>query len=76
MLSKIYLIAIQNYMEYNKIIYSYIVLNDNIHIDLECNSSTFKEVKRRNILYMNKISTRVLESGEKTKKLKIFILYN
>ena len=64
-----------NYMEYNKIIDSYIVLNDNIHIDLECNSSIFKEVKRRNILYMNKISTRVLESGDKTKKLKnIYII--
>jgi len=64
-----------NYMEYNKIIDSYVILNDNIHIDFECNSSVFKEIKRRNILYMNKISTRVLESGDNTKKLKnIYII--
>jgi len=64
-----------NYREYNKIIDSYVILNDNIHIDFECNSSVFKEIKRRNILYLNKMSTKVLESGEDKSKLKnIYII--
>ena len=64
-----------NYKEYNKILDNYITLNDNIHIDFECNSSSFKHVKERNILYKNKLSTKVLETGDNINKLKnIYII--
>lgn len=57
------------YREYNKIVDSYIKLNNNIHINLECNTSKYENVMLRNILYLNKISTKILESGNKTKVL-------
>ena len=58
-----------NYKEYNKIIDSYIVLNNKIHVDVEYNTSPYKNTKLRNILYLNKMSTKVLESGNKQNKL-------
>lgn len=58
-----------NYKEYNKVIDSYIKLNNNIHIDFECNTSPYNNVKLRNILYLNKMSTKVLESGNNINKL-------
>ena len=58
-----------NYKEYNKTIDSYARLNDNIHIDLETNSATFNVIKNRNILYLNKISTKILETKDNIKKL-------
>lgn len=59
-----------NYKEYNKILDLYIMLNNNIYIDFECNTSSFKHVKERNILYLNKISTKVLETDDNITKLK------
>jgi len=64
-----------NYKEYNKILDLYVLLNNNIYIDFECNTSSFKHVKERNILYLNKISTKVLETGDNINKLKnIYII--
>ena len=58
-----------NYKEYNKTVDLYVKLNDNIYIELECNTSVYERVKLRNILYLNKISTKILESGKKPSKL-------
>lgn len=64
-----------NYKEYNKILDLYVILNNNIYIDFECNTSSFKHIKERNILYLNKISTKVLETGDNINKLKnIYII--
>ena len=54
-----------NYKEHSKIVDSYIKINNNIHIELECNTSPYNNVKLRNILYLNKISTKILEVGNK-----------
>lgn len=59
----------RNYKEYNKIIDNYIYINNNIHINIEFNTSPYNIVKIRNILYLNKISTKILETGNKIKKL-------
>lgn len=58
-----------NYNEYNKIIDNYIKINDVIHVDIEFNTSLYNTVKLRNLLYLNKISTKILESGDKINKL-------
>ena len=38
-----------NYKEYNKIIDSYVILNNKIHIDLECNTLPYRSILLRNI---------------------------
>jgi len=43
-----------NYKEYNKILDKYIIINDNIHIDLETNKSPYSSTARRNNLYLIK----------------------
>ena len=37
-----------NYKEYNKTVDTYVILNDNIHIDLEYNFSPYSVIRRRN----------------------------
>lgn len=58
-----------NYKEYNKTLDTYVVLNDNIHIDLEYNTSPYSVVRKRNKQYLNKLANTILETGDKTKKL-------
>ena len=58
-----------NYKEYNKIVDTYVVLNNNIHIDLEYNTQPYSVVQKRNKQYLNKLATIILESGDKISKL-------
>ena len=64
-----------NYKEYNKTVDTYVILNDNIHIDLEYNYSPYSVVRRRNRQYLNKLSTKILESGDNISKLnKLYVI--
>ena len=56
-----------NYKEYNKTLDTYVVLNDNIHVDLEYNTSPYSVVQKRNKQYLNKLANIILETGDKRK---------
>jgi len=58
-----------NYKEYNETVDTYVVLNNNIHIDLEYNTSPYSVVQKRNKQYLNKLANIILESGDKISKL-------
>ena len=65
----------ENIKEYQKRVDILVILNDNIHIDIEINRSNFEKSKFRNSLYWDKLYTTLLETGEKASELKNFYLY-
>lgn len=65
----------ENKHEYHKIIDLYIVIDNKTFIDIELNKMPFEIVMERNHLYLSKLSSMLLETGENIKKLKHYYLY-
>ena len=65
----------ENKNEYHKIIDLYLSLDNKIFVDIELNKIPFEIVMERNNLYLNKLSSMLLETGENIKKLKQYHLY-
>ena len=65
----------ENKNEYHKIIDLYLSIDNQIFIDIELNKMPFKMVIERNNLYLNKLASMLLETGENIKKLKNYSLY-
>ena len=64
----------ENKNEYHKIIDLYLSIDNQIFIDIELNKMPFKMVIERNNLYLNKLASMLLETGENIKKLKNYSL--
>ena len=47
----------------------FVILNDKYYIDIELNSEYFKDIKRRNISYLYRITNLVLDKGSKLNEL-------
>lgn len=65
----------ENKNEYRKIIDLYLSLDNKMFIDIELNKTPFEMVIERNNLYLNKLSSMLLETGDNIKKLKQYHLY-
>ena len=65
----------ENKNEYHKIIDLYLSIDNQIFIDIELNKMPFKMVIERNNLYLNKLASMLLETGDNIKKLKQYHLY-
>jgi len=65
----------ENFKEYNKTIDIYVKIDKNIYVDVEINRSNFNRVKLRNIMYIDKIHSLMLESGDNPALLKEKILF-
>ena len=65
----------ENKNEYHKIIDLYLTIDNKLFIDIELNKMPFEIVMERNNLYLNKLSSMLLETGENIKKLKLYHLY-
>ena len=65
----------ENKNEYHKIVDLYLAIDSKIFIDIELNKIPFEIVMKRNNLYLNKLSSMLLETGENIKKLKHYHLY-
>ena len=65
----------ENKDEYHKIVDLYLSINNQIFIDIELNKMPFEIVRERNNLYLNKLASMLLETGENIKKLKHYSLY-
>ena len=68
-------LPVENKKESNKIIDIYVVLDGKKYVDIEMNRSKFEYVLERNIKYQNKLSSLLLERGEKLNTLKEKQLY-
>ncbi len=64
-----------NSNEYQKTLDVYVVLNKNIHIDIEMNSKYFEDIKLRNLMYVDKANSLLLEKGDEYKLLDEKFLY-
>lgn len=64
-----------NKKEYQKNVDIYAVLNNNIHVDIEMNRSSYESVKERNYAYISQMYNSLLESGMSPKELKKITLY-
>ena len=65
----------ENKNEYHKIVDLYLSIDNQIFIDIELNKMPFEMVRERNSLYLNKLASMLLETGEDIKKLKKYSLY-
>ena len=65
----------ENMREYQKNVDLYFVINEIFYIDLELNRMPFETVIDRNDLYMCKLVSLLLETGENIKKLKTYKLW-
>ena len=65
----------ENKNEYHKIIDLYLSIDNQIFIDIELNKMPFEMVIERNNLYLNKLASMLLETGDNIKKLKQYHLY-
>ena len=65
----------ENKNEYHKIIDLYLSIDNQIFIGIELNKMSFEMVIERNNLYLNKLASMLLETGENIKKLKNYSLY-
>lgn len=65
----------ENKNEYHKIIDLYLSIDNQIFIGIELNKMPFEMVIERNNLYLNKLASMLLETGENIKKLKNYSLY-
>lgn len=63
-------LPISNKKERQKIVDIFVVINENIFIDIEINRSKFKDVYERNKQYLDKVSNLLFEKGEDIKDLK------
>lgn len=61
--------------EYLKIVDFNILINKNVIVNLEINSSRFSSVKHRNYVYLSKLINSVLKSGDKSNSLKKYLVY-
>ena len=61
--------------EYLKTVDFNILINDNIIINLEINRSRFSKVSYRNYLYLNKLVSTIINSGEDSKNLRKYNIY-
>ena len=61
--------------EYQKKVDIIIYLDDTIIVNVEANTNSFKNIKRRNFIYMAKLYGLTLKKGEKIKKLEEADLY-
>lgn len=68
-------LPVENKKESNKIIDIYVVLDGKKYVDIEMNRSKFEYILERNIKYQNKLSSLLLERGEKLNTLKEKQLY-
>ena len=68
-------LPVENKKESNKIIDIYVVLDGKKYVDIEMNRSKFEYILERNIKYQNKLSSLLLEWGEKINTLKEKQLY-
>ena len=50
--------------EYKKTVDIYVILNKNVHIDIEMNTKDFNDIRLRNFMYADKINSLLLEKGE------------
>ena len=65
----------ENKNEYHKIIDLYLSIDNQIFIGIELNKMPFEMVIERNNLYLNKLASMLLETGDNIKKLKQYHLY-
>ena len=61
--------------EYQKKVDIIIYLDENVIVNVEANTNKFKNIKRRNFIYMAKLYGLTLKKGEKIKKLEETDLY-
>ena len=61
--------------EYAKTVDFNMLINQNIIVNLEVNSSRFSKVKHRNYIYLSKLINSVLKSGNKADSLKNYQVY-
>ena len=61
--------------EYLKTLDFNVMINKNIIVNLEINSSNFSKVKHRNFVYLSKLINSLLKAGDKPDKLKKYEIY-
>lgn len=58
----------ENYKEYRKTVDINVILNKNIHLDIEMNNTKYNKIVTRNGLYESKLFTMAFESGIKNEE--------
>ena len=65
----------ENTCEYQKRVDIIVIINKFLHVDIECNRGDFRKVKNRNQIYLDKLHTMILETGDNIKKLNDIFVY-
>ena len=65
----------ENTSEYQKRVDILVIINNYLHVDIEANRGDFRKVKNRNQIYLDKLHTMVLETGDNIKKLNDIFVY-
>ena len=66
---------IDNLFEKRKVLDIYVLINKTKHVSIELNNCDFNTVKKRNIMYANKIYNTFLKSGEDLSEINKHYLY-
>ena len=65
----------ENTSEYQKRVDILVIINNFLHVDIEANRGDFRKVKNRNQIYLDKLHTMILETGDNIKKLNDIFVY-
>jgi len=65
----------ENKKEYKKTIDINVILNNDIYVDIEVNREAFKDIKLRNMMYVDKLYSMILDKGEHYHKLDEKVMY-
>ena len=63
-------LPLENYKEYHKTVDFNISINENVHVNLELNSSKYEDIELRNLTYIINLLNQALNRGDNIKKLK------